>query len=172
MDSILKAFKLITNSEVYLTIIGDLSRFDKTLIETLISNNKLNYIKWTRPDDIGLEDLNNFISRNHICLGAFGATEKAKNVVINKEYEALACRRVLITRTGNKEFLENNKNCILVDPENPEQLANVIKFLNNDRKYLKKIAYQGYKSFRKYCSENALLKQLNEAISHDIPQEK
>jgi|Deesub1362A_J573_1020465.scaffolds.fasta_scaffold00600_7 glycosyltransferase involved in cell wall biosynthesis len=155
MEILLDAIAHIKSNNISFTIIGGgLNDTIDNKIKCLENKKNITYTRLNTLLEISLEDLAKLIQEHHICLGGFGETEKAKNVVLNKEYEALASGRCLITVKGNKEFLKNNVNCILIAPNNYRELAEKIELLNNDRDLLKKIAYKGYKDYKKYCENN------------------
>ena len=152
VDTILEAIDLIDDPKIKFTLVGDFDKYPK--IKELISKNKVKYIKWKNPDDISLIDLSRLSQEHHIMLGAFGDTKTAEYVVINKEYEALASARCLITREGKKEFLKNNLNCIMIPPENSTALKNTILKLDKNRELLKRISINGYRDYISHCKNN------------------
>lgn len=173
---IIEAFKIVESNEknIEFTLIAPITSINSILNEEqktyIFSSNSINFIKWYEGDDqqeISLKELAGIIAKNHIVLGCFGNTKKAECVIINKEYEAIAMQKALITRVGPKEFLKSGYNCIMVPSDNPEALADAILKLYKDRNLLEKIAKNGYKDFILYCSEKVMLNNLKN-IFHNV----
>ena len=97
------------------------------------------------------EEIPNFITKSDVCLGIFGDTAKAKRVIPNKVYEALAMGKPLIT--GDSPAIKecgivNRKNTLLVEMANPEAIANAILELKDDEKLRNDIAKNGLALFK------------------------
>jgi len=81
-----------------------------------------------------------------VCLGIFGKSIKAKNVITNKVIQILCSQKPLITMDSKaiKEInAENEKNCILVPPNDPNKLAEAILFVKNNPHTRESIAKSG-----------------------------
>jgi len=99
-----------------------------------------------------------------ICLGIFGNSNKANNVIPHKAFETLSIKKPLITKNTDAitEILTNNKDCILV--KNDNELANAILRLKNDKKLRLNIAENGYKLYSKNYNNKEIGKRLIEVI--------
>jgi len=103
-----------------------------------------------------------FINSSDICLGIFGNNQKAKVVIPNKVYEAIACAKPVITANHKviNELFIDNKNIILVKPENPQNLADKILKLKNNPNLKQKIATNGYDLYLKNLLPKDVVKVL------------
>lgn len=90
------------------------------------------------------------IQQSDVCLGIFGNSQKAENVVTNKVFQILASNRPLITMDSKavREIkLENNKNCILIPKNNPQELAKAILSMRDNPQNCFNIAASGNKLY-------------------------
>jgi glycosyltransferase involved in cell wall biosynthesis len=110
--------------------------------------------------------LTEYIENADICLGIFGDTDKAKRVVPNKVYEAMAMRKPVITGDSSaaREILKHGEDCLLCEMANPHAIAEAILRLKTDERLRTKIAAGAYKTYKTYFSPSALGKQLNLAL--------
>jgi len=106
------------------------------------------------------------IARSDIQLGIFGSTLKAKRVIPNKVFTALAMRKPIITANTKaiNELLTHQKNCYLCKIADPDSLANAIITLYENEKLRKEIALNGYKLFQKKLNSAKLSKKLIDMI--------
>lgn len=165
MPYILSTIELLKDKPIIFTIIGNLQSFPRENIEYLKSIHKLHYREVSPPHYLSLREIKKFMDEHHVCLGAFGTTEKAKNVVSNKECEALASGRCLVTLNAQKKHLHHQRNCMMVDPNNTKALADCLELLNNDRQSLQRIAQQGAVDYQRFYSA----RHVTEILKHLLP---
>ena len=103
-----------------------------------------------------------YIKDSDVCLGLFGKSVKAENVIPNKILQILATQKPLITMDSKaiKEIVVNGKNCILVPPGNPQKLAEAILILKNDPLMREEIALKGHRLYLEKLSMNETGKRL------------
>lgn len=82
----------------------------------------------------------------HVCLGIFGATEKAGRVVPHKIFQSMALRKPVVTsRTpAVQEFFTHRRDIFLCERADPESLALAILELRRDQSLREEIARAGY----------------------------
>jgi glycosyltransferase involved in cell wall biosynthesis len=143
---IIKAAKMLEKeSDIIFKIIGNGQTYD----QILKLSKKLEVRNVLFLGSVGYEELPKHLAKADVCLGIFGDTNKAKRVIPNKVYDALAMKKPLITGDSPavREVLTNNKNALLCEMANPEALADAILVLKEDRELRTKIAENGYKLF-------------------------
>jgi glycosyltransferase involved in cell wall biosynthesis len=91
-------------------------------------------------------------------LGVFGGSDKAKRVIPNKAFQALACGVPLVTADtpAARELLTDGSDALLVPPADPEALAAAIRRLAADGALAAGIAAGGLETYRARASENVL----------------
>jgi glycosyltransferase involved in cell wall biosynthesis len=112
------------------------------------------------------EELPRLMGQSDICLGIFGTTPKAARVVPNKVFDALACRRAVVTRdsTAAREWLTHGENALLCAPGDPEALADAITTLREDATLRERVADGGYRLFASEFSTSALAIKVAEVV--------
>lgn len=82
----------------------------------------------TRRPWIPYEELGDAMASADVCLGIFGDTPKASRVIPNKIFQALACRKPVITRDSPaiRELLSPSDAVWLIPPGDAQALANAI----------------------------------------------
>jgi hypothetical protein len=88
-------------------------------------------------------------------LGIFNGGRKSLSVIPHKVLIALSSQRALITAKSaamKEACMKSRINCILIEPENPKELAKNILLLKNDVELRKYIAKEGYKNFQSKLS--------------------
>lgn len=148
IDVILKAFSILEKDKLNFEakIIGRGQMFSsmKDLFNSLdLKNVEMN------GELISEKELAQEIREHNIILGIFGESKKAKSVVPNKVYQALACKKAIITMKSIAidEFFDNND--LITCNNKPEELAKNIKLLIEDRKKLNDLSNIGYEKFSK-----------------------
>jgi glycosyltransferase involved in cell wall biosynthesis len=100
---------------------------ERKLLETALAGATHKHIYW--QDWVPYEELTEAITRADICLGIFGASDKAASVVPNKVYQALMSGRPVITRSSSamtETFGTHAPGLKLIPHSDPEALLDAI----------------------------------------------
>ncbi|WP_024954291.1 glycosyltransferase [Sulfurospirillum arcachonense] len=146
IDIILNAFKILENNNISFNanIIGNGQTFKE--MKKLFVNLKLTNVKMD-GNFITEKNLANKIRDTDIVLGVFGNSTKATSVVPNKVYQALACKKTIITMKSSAldEFFTSND---LIQCENKaEILAEKLIIIIENGSLRKQISTNGHNSF-------------------------
>jgi glycosyltransferase involved in cell wall biosynthesis len=93
-----------------------------------------------------------------VCLGIFGTTPKARRVIPNKVFDALAMARPLITADtpAVREGLRPGEECLLCPAGDSEALADAISWVRDHRTEAAVMAERGRQRFLQEFSPSAL----------------
>lgn len=108
------------------------------------------------------EELPVLMSQSDLCLGIFGTTPKTQRVIPNKVFDALACRRPLITADtpAVRECLTDRENVWLCPAGDVEALTEAIIGLKENEAERQRIAGAGYQLFKEQFSISAISENL------------
>ena len=108
--------------------------------------------------EVSYDKLSELINTADICLGVFGVGSKARVVIPNKIFEAIACAKPVITADtpAVRELFNDNENIMLCQVANPQDLADKIMILKNDTTRRARIGQAGYKLFQTNLTENII----------------
>lgn len=144
---IIHAAKLLeTEENVFFEIIGKGQTYKEMLrLAKRLEVRNVSFIGW-----VNYTEVPNYIARADLCLGIFGDTIKAKRVIPNKAFEILAMKKPLITgdSPAAREVLTNNRNAVLCEMANPEDLADKVLLLRDNIDLRNKIAEKGYRLYK------------------------
>jgi glycosyltransferase involved in cell wall biosynthesis len=116
------------------------------------------------------ETLPRHIADAEILLGVFGESEKAARVIPNKVYQALACARVVVTRTSTAypEQLVNDRSgehgIAWVSGGDARELSTLVRALSGERKRLETLSAAARKTYESHFSNAAVTEALRQAI--------
>jgi len=138
------------------------TRFDKQYERAKIKIDSLGLNNFIFYKVVPPLELNNFINQADICLGVFGNSPKKDLVIPNKIFEALACKKPIITAESPavREILVNRVNCLLVKSADPVDLAEKIMELKSDHNLKKSIEENGYQLYQENFSSKILGQKL------------
>lgn len=147
---ILKAAKLLEDQNVSFQIVGKGITYDEDM--RLARELDLKNVSFHAP--VPYAELARFMARADVCLGIFGDNARADLVLTNKVIEAIGVGKPLITRRNApvQELLQHEESVYLVDPANPQALADAILRLKNDDALREKIARNGHAIFQRFCT--------------------
>ena len=123
----------------------------------------IKFIDW-----IPYKDLPKHMSNADVCLGGhFGNTDKAKRVISGKTYQFVAMKKPVIigNNEANREIFENEKNCLMVNHSDENDLAEKIIKLWRDKKLAKKIAEKGYEKYQEKFSYSVIKKNIGHIVN-------
>jgi glycosyltransferase involved in cell wall biosynthesis len=92
------------------------------------------------------------------ALGIFGTSPKARRVIPNKVFQALACGAPVVTADtpAARELLANDENALLVPPRDADALVVALRRLAADPELSRRIAAGGVNAYRTHASEAIL----------------
>ena len=98
------------------------------------------------------------IQRAGCSLGIFGTGAKARRVIPNKAFQAMACAAPLVTADtpAARELLVDEESALLVPPGDPDALAGAVRRLAADSKLTLRIAAGGRAAYEREASEAVL----------------
>ncbi|MBI3305364.1 glycosyltransferase family 4 protein [Candidatus Parcubacteria bacterium] len=142
---ILGAARLLNTEPIRFQIIGRGQQYDQMRVQARAS--QLTNVSFLEP--VPYEELPRWMAQADICLGIFGATPKSSRVVPNKAFEALACRRPLITQDSpaSREILVSGVHALLIPANDPAALAAAIRQLAADPALRERLAAAGHELF-------------------------
>ncbi len=140
---------------------------EQAKIERLLDRQPVETLRWIPWVDYG--ELKGWIERADVCLGIFGETEKAGQVIPNKVFQALAAGAPVITRDSPaiRELLsEDMRGVYLVPPGDPRALIAAMRRFRGDR-----VALNGeilHRAVAKRITPHALGAQLASIVAETI----
>jgi glycosyltransferase involved in cell wall biosynthesis len=113
-------------------------------------------VEWARW--VEYERLPGELHRAGCALGIFGTSDKAKRVIPNKAFQALACGVPLVTADtpAARELLRDGESALLVPPGEPGALVGALRRLAGDRALARRLAGSGLAAYHASASEDVL----------------
>ena len=98
------------------------------------------------------------LHRTGCALGIFGTSDKARRVIPNKAFQALACAAPLVTAdtTAARELLVDGESALLVPPGDPDALAEAVRRIAGDLELAARISSGGRAAYERHASETVL----------------
>ena len=155
VETILAAARLAP--EVDFRIVGS-GQLDKLLLSRPAN---VEHVPW-----LDYELLPGAIRSSGCALGIFGTGAKARRVIPNKAFQALACGAPLITADTQaaRELLTDGTSALLVPPGDPEALAGAVRRLAGDVELARRIAAGGRSTYERQAGEPVLGERWRELI--------
>jgi glycosyltransferase involved in cell wall biosynthesis len=130
---------------------------------TIVGSGQLEHLLAARPANvrhvpwIEYEQLPRTLHQAGCALGIFGNSEKARRVIPNKVFQALACAVPVITADtpAARELLSDGEDALLVPPRSPDALAHAVRRLADDD-LRHRLATAGHATYLARASEDVL----------------
>lgn len=159
LEYIIKSAKLLENEKgIKFKMIGNGQLYDKIIrLNNDLDVKNIEFIEWVEYDKLVDE-----INKADVVLGIFGGTDKSLRVIPNKVFQAVACRKPVITggSPAIKELFTDRENILLCENRNPKSLANAILNLKNNKEFTSKIADNSYAFFEKELNSASIGKKM------------
>jgi len=153
IEYILAAAKILESENIKFKIIG--SKIKKNFKDESLLN--VDFL-----DDAPYGKLPQQMAMADICLGIFGNTNKARRVIPNKVFEALAVGRAILT--GNspaiRELLVDRENALFCRLADSQDLADKIMELKNNSELRENIAQKGRELFNQELTSRKIIENL------------
>jgi glycosyltransferase involved in cell wall biosynthesis len=130
----------------------------------VVGSGQLQHLLDDRPENVewvhwvNYEELPRELWGAGAALGIFGTSDKARRVIPNKAYQALATGAPLITgdTPAARELLADERDALLVPPGNPAALAGAIRRLSADPELARSLSEGGRRTYEEQASEEVL----------------
>jgi glycosyltransferase involved in cell wall biosynthesis len=154
LDVILDAARLLPDIPFRVVGSGQLDR----LLEGRPAN--VEHVPWVAHDGVAAE-----YEAAGCALGVFGSSDKARRVIPNKAFEALAVGVPLVTADTDaaRELLTDGRDALLTSRE-PAELAAAIVALRDDAALAERIGAEGRATFEREASEAVLGRRWLEVV--------
>lgn len=122
----------------------------------------LEHVEWVPYEELGGE-----LASASISLGIFGTSEKAKRVVPNKVYQAMAVGRPIVTADtpGARELLTDGEDAILVPPGEAEPLGAALKRLAADSELRARLGENARRRFQEVGAPRAVARRFLDSLA-------
>jgi glycosyltransferase involved in cell wall biosynthesis len=145
------------------TILGA-ARFAPELRFRVIGSGQLDSLLESRPPNVEwvrwveYDLLPGELRRAACALGIFGTSDKARRVIPNKAFQALACGVPLVTADtpAARELLTDGESALLVPPGDPEALADALRRVMTDPALASRLADGGHTVYREQACVDVL----------------
>ena len=130
----------------------------------IVGSGQLESLLQRKPDNVewipwvAYERLPKELRRAGCALGIFGGSDKARRVIPNKAFQALACGAPLVTADtpAARELLAHERDALLVPPENPAALADALRRISSETGLASELGKGGLATYRERASEEIL----------------
>ncbi len=162
VDVVLRAAALLPQDEFVFEIIGE-GIVDE--LRALATELHLTNVKF--PGFVSNEELAASMERAHICLGAFRADDKLRRSLYTKEIQAMLCGRPVVTGWGEAKarWFRDGEDLLMIEPENPQALANAFLQLRDHPDRLLRMANNSYEAGCKLLAPENTSKKLVNLLS-------
>jgi len=176
-DTILQACSLLLQrhcvEELQLTLVGPVDENERSFFESFINTHNLDdVVTFTGP--LRHTEVLGYIQTADVCLYPFPRSRQTEYVSPIKVFEYMALGKVVIASDleGVRQIIRNMDNGILVEPNNPYQLADAIERIYLDIAKRQQIAIRAVSSAHRFdwqVINKFLLEQILSVIYHKCP---
>lgn len=142
IEHIIQAAKLLENDEINFKLIGNGQLYEKMrILSEKLDTNNIDFMSWVEYNEL-VKEINNA----DVILGIFGGSEKASRVIPNKVFQAIACRKAVVTgdTPAIRELFSDRKNIIMCKNGDPESIKESLLKLKCEKNLKDTVAVGGY----------------------------
>ena len=125
-ETIGRSISMLADADVEFTMIG--TGQEHELVKDHVGLDP--HVTWI--DWLDLDQLREAVGQSDVCLGIFGTTPKALEVVPTKAYQGAASGALVVTSRTRSQEATLGDAAIYVSPGDPEDLARVLRTLSTD----------------------------------------
>ena len=155
VETILQAAALLKGRPIHFELIGSGQTYAamRALAEELGLNNITWGPRWLEPAALAER-----IAQADVCLGIFGASEKARRVIPTKAFIALAMEKALVTMDSPaaREVFAHREDAYLCEQASPQSLAEALTALCDDPALLRRLQQNGRALYARRFSQEAI----------------
>lgn len=158
LDTVISAAKGLKDSPlIEFIIIGGNDKTVQKISEAQQQGAQIDYKRW-----VDFDLLPDYMANADLCLaGPFGGTLQAQYVITGKAYQYLNMGRpIVVGRNYESEVFTDKKNALLVEQNNPDALADTIKWAHGHQDKLSSIGVAGKKLYDEKFSNRAVAEKL------------
>ena len=121
----------------------------------------VDWVEWVDYERLPAE-----LARAGCALGIFGSSEKARRVIPNKVFQALACGTPVVTAdtAAARELLADGESALLVPSADAHALAGAIRRLATEPELARRIGAGGRRAYEQQASEEVLGRRWRELL--------
>jgi len=163
VETIIEAASLLREGDVQVVLVGNgQTRAEAERRAAGVSHGRISFLP-----PVAAHELHNLIAASDIVLGIFGTTPKARMVVPNKVFQALAVGRPVVTgdTPAVRELFRNNVHLTMVPPGDAPALARAIESLAHDRAGRERLARAGGSYVRAEFNSKRIAERLFEILA-------
>lgn len=160
------ALHLKEHKDIHFEIVGGGYRFKQA--KALVEKWKLENVRFHGM--LKYDDLNAQLNQFDLCLGIFGDSKKSDFVIPNKIFHYASVGKCILTKEsdGIKEIFTNRKD-IMLTSTNPQDVANEILRLKDDRNMISKIGQNAFGLIVEEYNEKQIAKRFIEILKNFRP---
>jgi len=167
IDVIIRAANFLRNEAVMFHFIGAGQTAEE--IHQLIESYNLKNVKWdrnVRPYEYVVQKIEEF----DVCLGIFSDSKKANKVIPNKIYLYTRLGKPIITAKTSaiEELFTDRHNILLCKPNDPVDLADKIRELNNSKTLLEELSINVLKLYKEQLIPQRIVFPFINALTRKI----
>ncbi len=160
-----------TDPDIKFLVIGTGQEAEK--FSSRVKELQLNNLVWIRRF-ISMKKIYHLMKKSHCCLGVFGNRNKTQRVIPYKVYQALASSQPVITagtKAANQLFI-HGEHALLVNPNDPESLAEAILTLKANEKFAVHLGINGRRLYEKKLSNSVIDQKISEILKIPVGEDK
>ncbi len=128
-----RALAELAGEPIEITMVGNGQDLDETRAAAA-ANSQITWLEWVEP-----QELPKLVADHDVCLGVFGTTPKALNVVPNKVFQGAAAGCAIVTSASAPQSRMLGSSAVLVPPGDAAALASALRRLAFDGERLTRL---------------------------------